>query len=205
MAQKYMCIYYDMLPAFEKLTDEELGRLLRAALVYSLGGAAPDLPGNEDFVWPLLQAQIDRASEKYTKMCETNKRIATERNEPSRVVTDRNEALRTVTDRDAPSRSVTRQDNTIQEENKTPYPVPTFDEVESYAKLKAPHVDIDYFYNYYTETHWCDISGEPIHNWKTVLLSWESKEKAKLPAEGSYEYWLEHDTSWKTNYIQGGG
>ena len=63
--RKCMLMYHSWVKALEELSDEECGRLLRGALIYSATGEAPELPGNERFTWPLLRYQIDSDAAKY--------------------------------------------------------------------------------------------------------------------------------------------
>lgn len=63
--RKCMLLYHSWVKALEELSDEECGRLLRGALIYSSTGEAPELPGNERFTWPLLRYQIDSDAAKY--------------------------------------------------------------------------------------------------------------------------------------------
>ena len=73
MARKYFCAYHSYLKAMEPLTDEECGRLFRALLDYSQSGTAPELRGNERFVFPAMQDQIDRDAKRYSERCEKNR------------------------------------------------------------------------------------------------------------------------------------
>lgn len=61
MAREYFCAYHSYLGAMEQLTDEERGRLFTALLIYSQTGSAPDLSGNERFIFPIMREQIDSA------------------------------------------------------------------------------------------------------------------------------------------------
>lgn len=65
MAREYFCAYHSYLDAIEPLNDAERGRLFTACLEYSMTGVAPDLRGNERFLFPALRSQIDRDAEKY--------------------------------------------------------------------------------------------------------------------------------------------
>ena len=69
MAREYVCLYHSYLKSVEPLNDTECGRLFRACLTYSMTGAEPDLRGNERFVWPMIQQQIDRDTQKYEEFC----------------------------------------------------------------------------------------------------------------------------------------
>lgn len=64
--------YHSYLKTIEPLNDAERGRLFTACLEYSMTGEAPELKGNERFVFPSMAAQIDRDKEKYTARCRKN-------------------------------------------------------------------------------------------------------------------------------------
>ena len=76
MAQKFLCVYHDWLATLQAIGYERAGRLLVGALQYDITGEPPDLDGNLKFVWPLIQASIDRNHEHYQMICETNRRNA---------------------------------------------------------------------------------------------------------------------------------
>ena len=58
-------VYHSYLKAIEPLSDAECGRLLKACLVYSMSGVSPELCGNERYLFPSWQSQIDRDKENY--------------------------------------------------------------------------------------------------------------------------------------------
>lgn len=53
-------LLFDDLDALEPLGDAEKGRLFTALLVYGKTGEAPQLGGNERFLFPMMRARIDR-------------------------------------------------------------------------------------------------------------------------------------------------
>ena len=65
------------LEAIEPLNDAERGRLFTACLQYSMTGIEPELHGNERFIFPTIQSQIDRDREKYDRKCEKNRENGT--------------------------------------------------------------------------------------------------------------------------------
>lgn len=69
MARAYFQAYHSILEAMEQLDDAERGRLFTAMLIYSATGEAPELTGNEKFVFPALRGQIDRDAEAYAEKC----------------------------------------------------------------------------------------------------------------------------------------
>ena len=72
MAREYFPAYHSYLESMEALTDDERGRLFTACLLYSKTGEAPQLRGNERFVFPTLKAQIDRDKATYDSRCKKN-------------------------------------------------------------------------------------------------------------------------------------
>ena len=79
MAFNSINIYHSYLAAMEPLSDAERGRLLTACLEYSISGKAPDLRGNERFIFPSWKEQIDRDKEKYAEKCKTSSEAAKKR------------------------------------------------------------------------------------------------------------------------------
>lgn len=61
----YIKLFIDYLDAIEPLGDAERGRLFTSLLVYARTGEAPQLGGNERFLFPMMRAQIDRDRPKY--------------------------------------------------------------------------------------------------------------------------------------------
>lgn len=72
MALESFNAYHSYLKAIEPLNDAERGRLFTACLQYSMTGEAPELRGNERFIFPSMAAQIDRDKESYAAKCRKN-------------------------------------------------------------------------------------------------------------------------------------
>lgn len=66
MELTYIKVFVDYLDAIELLGDAERGRLFTALLEYGRTGVAPQLGGNERFLFPMMRAQIDREKSKVT-------------------------------------------------------------------------------------------------------------------------------------------
>ena len=88
---KVLKVYTDFTLDMSELGDAERGRLFTAMLQYAETGKEPQLKGNERILWGTAKKSIDSQLKSYSEMCGTNKRIATERNEPSRSVKESNE------------------------------------------------------------------------------------------------------------------
>lgn len=72
MDRAYFCAYHSLLDTMEALNDAEKGRLFVAALIYSATGEAPELRGNERFLFPQIKWQIDRDEQAYAERCTVN-------------------------------------------------------------------------------------------------------------------------------------
>jgi hypothetical protein len=73
MARNYVALPYDYLEEMSLLNNEEFGRLVRGLLLYGSTGDAPDLPGNERFLFPRVKAQEDRFRENYEYQASINR------------------------------------------------------------------------------------------------------------------------------------
>ena len=64
-----MCAHYTWLDSLKKCTDEEFGKLVRAALKYARDGAQPSFAegSREELLWGLLQTQLDIESAVYAR------------------------------------------------------------------------------------------------------------------------------------------
>ena len=69
----YVCLYASYLETLAPFTDEERGRIMMGMLLYAVKGEVPVLEGNERFIWPTIQTQIDRDRESYKKRVEANR------------------------------------------------------------------------------------------------------------------------------------
>ena len=136
MALNSFNAYHSYLKSIEPLNDSERGRLFTALLEYSSTGIAPELRGNERFVFPTMKEQIDRDREKYEARCAQNSknigirwntnvydRIRTNTNVPKDKDKDK--------DKDRPLRG-----NSAQGAKKKSPPVP-WDECDELAKAKG--------------------------------------------------------------------
>lgn len=82
-----------------KLTDEEVGRLFRACMIYHSTGEAIDLDGRESIAFDFIRDDIDRAEIAYKEKCEVNRKNrlskSTGVNEQARPLSNVNERQQT--------------------------------------------------------------------------------------------------------------
>lgn len=72
MAKEYFKMWNSYLKSVEPLNDSERGRLFTALLKYSVTGIAPELRGNERFLFPMMKENLDREQESYSRIVERN-------------------------------------------------------------------------------------------------------------------------------------
>lgn len=70
MAKDSFTVYHSCYEDMKMLSDEELGRLFRAMLKYSIFGSICKLSGNEKFVFNGIITQMNKDNESYVKFCE---------------------------------------------------------------------------------------------------------------------------------------
>lgn len=81
MAREGLVLYHEFADWLEPYSDDERGRILTAMLTYSMTGEAPELTGNERFIWPAIRAKIDQSKDAYEATCEKNRRNIAKRYE----------------------------------------------------------------------------------------------------------------------------
>lgn len=74
MALEYFPCYHSYLKKCEKLTDQELGRLFRALMIYSETGERQALAGRESIAFDFIADDIDRAKQNYSELCDRNQK-----------------------------------------------------------------------------------------------------------------------------------
>lgn len=72
---KYLKIFTDFGESLEMIGDAEAGRLFKAAMKYAKLGEAPELRGNEKFLWVQLKQSIDRSRETYDRKADIARKI----------------------------------------------------------------------------------------------------------------------------------
>lgn len=90
MAKMTGFIFQDeYLERLAKLSDQELGRLVRALAIYHATGEQQELAGRESIAYDFIKVDIDRIDEKYAAKCDTNRN---NRQRSSTTVNDRQQS-----------------------------------------------------------------------------------------------------------------
>ena len=70
MDGQYLKVFVDWLERYQKLSDAEFGRLMRAAIAYRADGGHGDLSGREELLLDGIKLDIDRDRAKYGTVCD---------------------------------------------------------------------------------------------------------------------------------------
>lgn len=77
---KSIILHLDSMPQWDMLSDDQAGKLIKSLLTYAKTGEQPQ---SDDklllMAFSFFASQVERDGQKYAKKCETNKRIAEER------------------------------------------------------------------------------------------------------------------------------
>ena len=88
MDKNSFLIYLDYEEQFNLLTDEQIGKLMRAIIKYEKTQEEPQLDGMLKMAFSFIKTQLDRDREKYKKKCEKNKENGAKGGRPKTKQTD---------------------------------------------------------------------------------------------------------------------
>lgn len=179
MAREYFPAYHSYLEIMEELTDAEKGRLFTACLLYSKTGEAPELSGNERYLFPAFRSQIDRDNAEYAKKCAINRKngeLGGKRTganaphsppeRPPNAPQGKGEGKgkgKGKGEGNSPSGSITR------------FAPPDLAEVAAYCRERENCVDPQRFVDFYASKGWM-VGKSPMKDWRAAVRNWERGE-----------------------------
>ena len=182
--RKSFIMYKSWAPLIEAMDDQEAGMLFKAIFDYQLTGEEPPRGCSFFPMFNLFKATFEKDLASYMETCETNKRIAAER---ERKKTKHNEPLRSVTNRNEPLRSATDNDNDIDNDSNKrdigkrarAFQPPDVNEVRSYCQERNNNVDPEKFVDYYSSVGWLVGGKSKMKDWRAAVRNWEKRETAR--------------------------
>jgi len=84
MDKSSFLIYLSYEEQFNLLTDEQLGKLIKAIIKYEKTGEIPELDGMLNLAFSFIKTQLDIDRAKYNKKCEKNKENALKGGRPKK-------------------------------------------------------------------------------------------------------------------------
>lgn len=172
MARDYICLYHSYLDAIQALGDAERGRLLTAMLEYSITGEAPQLNGNERFLFPMIKAQIDRDLSRYDAICQKNSD-----NVRKRSYTNGNKGEgKGKGEGEDKGEGKGKGEIESPSGNRERFAPPTVADVAAYCQERGNTVDPQRFVDFYASKGW-KVGSQQMKDWKAAVRTWERREQ----------------------------
>lgn len=190
----YVCLYTSYLDTLAPYTDAERGRIMFAMLSYAATGTKPEFSENERFIWPTIQAQIDRDVATYQGKCEQNRTNGAKGGRPSKNQTVMQETERFFEKPKKPKEKEKEKekDNIGDGADKPParhrFTPPTVDEVRTYCAEQGYSVDPERFVDFYTSNGWM-VGKNHMKDWQAAVRSWQRKEEPNGKTESIHHDW----------------
>lgn len=153
----------EYLERLAKLSDQEVGRLVRALAKYHATGETQELAGRESIAYDFIKVDIDRIDQRYEAKCETN---SNNRKRSSTFVVDRQPVERN-DDKDKEKDKVKDKDKVVNRR----FTPPTRDEVAAYIAEKGYNVDPDHWMAHYESNGW-KVGSNPMKDWRAAVRTW---------------------------------
>jgi hypothetical protein len=181
MGKKSFMLFQDYREAFEALSDESAGILIKAIFAHE-DGELYEIAGDLKSIFILITNQLDRNREKYIKTCEKNKKNGAKGGRPPK--TQNNPTVISKTDIN-PSKPDTDTDTDTDTENEkdkekiTPlFRKPSIAEIKGYCSEHKYNIDAESFFNFYESNGWM-VGKNKMKNWKAGIRTWDQREKEK--------------------------
>lgn len=198
MELTYIKVFVDYLDAIEPLGDAERGRLFTALLTYARSGEAPQLGGNERFLFPMMRAQIDRDVLSMDDLSKTRSESGkmggrpkkqTEAKKPNAFLESKKskdkdkEEDKDILPPISPNGDISPQRGEPTAEKRKRFVAPSVDEVRAYCKERGNSVDPQRFVDFYMANGWTQGRGKPIKDWRAAVRTWEVRDKQAAPVQ----------------------
>lgn len=188
MALEYIPFYYSYRKKLEKLSDQEVGRLVRSLLEYGETGETEELAGRESIAFDFIADDINRAKAAYEERCAKNQRNI-EKRYARQDDTNVYDGIRTNTNvyetyqtKDKPkdkTKDKTKDNslppNGVSDTRAKRFTPPTLDDVSAYIRERGSNVDAQRFLDFYTAKGWM-VGKNRMKDWKATVRTWEKRD-----------------------------
>lgn len=175
-------LYASYAEKFQKLSDEQFGKLFRMMFKYQSEGVVPE---SDDIAISLafdaIKYDVDRNNQRYEEICE-QRRIAgakggiAKASKSKQMVANANKSkqnLANVADKDNDNDKDNDKDNEIKKKRELFKP-PTIEEVKAYCEERKNGVDADTFVDFYAAKGWM-VGSNKMKDWKACVRTWEKR------------------------------
>lgn len=203
MALEYIPFYYSYRKKLEKLSDQEIGRLVRALLEYGETGETEELTGRESIAFDFIADDINRAKAAYDERCAKNQRNIEKRyaRQDGTTVYDGIRTNTTVyetyqtkykTKTKDKTKDISLPPNGVSDTRAARFTPPSADDVSAYVQAQGYHVNAERFVAFYEQKGWM-VGKNHMKDWKAAVRSWETrwKDEHRPQEKGSGNVFLE--------------
>ena len=184
MALEYIPFYYSYRKKLEKLSDQEVGRLVRSLLEYGETGETEELAGRESIAFDFIADDINRAKAAYEERCAKNQRNIEKRyarqddtNVYDGIRTNTNvyETYQTKDKTKDKTKYNSLPPNGVSDTRAKRFTPPTLDDVSAYIRERGSNVDAQRFLDFYTAKGWM-VGKNRMKDWKAAVRTWEKRD-----------------------------
>ena len=176
-------MYVDWISTFNKLDDDEAGRLIKHFFSY-VNDLNPLSDRLTELLFEPIKQQLKRDLKAYEQTCERNSLNASLRwNKKNATACDRIKSDAKHADNDNDTDNDTDK-NSIKKNLKRFSP-PTILEVQNYCSERKNSVDPSKFIDYYTSVGW-KVGKNAMKDWKAAVRTWEKSQITNLKPTPTY-------------------
>ena len=202
----YIKIFVDYLDAIEPLGDAERGRLFTSLLTYARTGEAPQLGGNERFLFPMMRAQLDRdiaamagVSEARSKAAKASKSSKCEQMQANAANAANADKSSKDKDKDKDKDKYKDDDKKGNGAREARFTPPSIEEVAAYCQERGNGVDAARFVDFYSSKGWM-VGKTKMKDWKAAVRNWERSSDAKATPAKKPGYNVQHHGDELSNF-----
>lgn len=195
MANKSFVLYTEYGNKFKRLTDTQLGQLLRNIFAYEETEEIPVI--DDDMVgiaFDIVKEDLDKQLKNYKAKVEAGR--SRHQQKSAEVSTGQQSSAEAVKDKDKDK----NKDKDIYKENikRKVFIPPTLDEVASYCAERHNNVDPQKFIDYYQTRNWELGKGRKVKDWRACVRTWERNDFSKPQYEEVKPSWMteEWEREW---------
>ena len=182
--KKSFLIHLDSLEILDELSDEQIGKLLKAFRSYHLG-LEPKLDQILRIAFKPFQLQFDRDSEKYKETSERNSLNGSKGGRPKKqknpvafsgLSENQSKAKKADNDSDSDNDNVSENDTNKKSKSKQ-FIAPSYEEVKAYFIENNESLNnLDRCFHHYADHGWTNSHGKKVKDWKrTIKTNWFGK------------------------------
>ena len=194
--KKSVLIYVDWIATFNKLEDDEAGRLIKHFFSY-VNDLNPTSDRLTELLFEPIKQQLKRDLKAYEQTCQRNSLNASLRwNKNNATACDRMRQNAKYADTDNDNDTDNDTDNNSKRKSKRFSP-PTLLEVEDYCFERKNSVDASKFIDYYTSNGW-KVGKNAMKDWRAAVRTWE-KTQNNTTNGNKQQNGLDADAKWRAD------